>query len=152
MIVFLVMGKRLLWICSLYLSTQRDYCQKLIQTLKLSCLCTVGCGGCNLNWLQKSVERLWCHCFKLKHSVGLSSMFLSRRSHHSWPKDQKILTLLNTTFFFIISTSPIWRLFVALIVGSIPTSNKDTHPLTHLCAEPPNTSSLSIFTHMHTHA
>lgn len=54
MIVFLVMGKRLLWICSLYLSAQRDHCQKLMQTLKLSCLCTVGRGGCNLNWLHKN--------------------------------------------------------------------------------------------------
>lgn len=69
MIVFLVMGKRLLWICSLYLSAQRDHCQKLMETLKLSCLCTVGCGGCNLNWLHKSVERLWFNCFKLKGSI-----------------------------------------------------------------------------------
>lgn len=48
---------------------KRDHCQKLMQTLKLSCLCTVGCGGCNLNWLHKTVERLWFKCFELESSV-----------------------------------------------------------------------------------
>ena len=75
--------KRLLWICSSYLSTQRDYCQKLIQTLKLSCLCTVGCDDCNLNRLQKSLERLWFRCFM--HSVGLLSTVLPHCCNHTWP-------------------------------------------------------------------
>lgn len=58
-IASLVTGWRLLWICSRCLSTQRGDCQKPVQTFTLSCLCTVGCGGCNLHWLQKSAVRLW---------------------------------------------------------------------------------------------
>lgn len=145
MIVFLVMGKGLLWICSLYLSTQRDYCQKLSHILKLSCLCAAVAA------ISTDCREVWrdCDVTVLKSSTVttflLPYVFSSQQSLHMTERSWLYYCIL-WQLFFSISTTPIWRLFVALIVGSIPTSN-NTHSLPHMYTKPPNTST---FTHAHT--
>lgn len=43
---------------------KRDHCQKLMVTLKLSYLCIVGCGGCNLKWKWRETQDLGWPVFK----------------------------------------------------------------------------------------
>lgn len=142
MIIFLVMGKGLLWICSSYLSTQRDYCQKLIQTFKLSCLCAVGCGGCNLNWLRKKCGQLVMSPFKAQ-TLSLFSTF-PHRSHHTRPN-----VLRDPDFYFFISATPHMDVVCCLLQlfnCRVNPNFKPGHPHIH---KTPRMH--PVYPHLHTH-